>query len=93
MSKSPRTRRGESRQRARRRGRARRRWRGDSRPGGFRRVLGRQDQGDCRKVPREAGSCTVKPSEKDGVDFAILKMDHVEGASVWGQVAKPTGSH
>ncbi|MEO8062189.1 MAG: GDSL-type esterase/lipase family protein [Pseudomonadota bacterium] len=32
---------------------------------------------------------TAKPSEKDGVDFAILKMDHVGGKHVWGQVAKP----
>jgi cephalosporin-C deacetylase len=35
---------------------------------------------------------TSKPSEKDGVDFAILQMDHVEGKHVWGQVAKPTDS-
>jgi cephalosporin-C deacetylase-like acetyl esterase/lysophospholipase L1-like esterase len=32
---------------------------------------------------------TEKPSDKAGVDFAILKMNHVEGRHVWGQVAKP----
>jgi len=32
---------------------------------------------------------TVKPSERDGVDFAILEMNHVGGKHVWGQVAKP----
>ncbi len=41
-----------------------------------------------RKVPANP-TLTVKPSEKDGVDFAILKMNHVEGKHVWGQVAKP----
>jgi cephalosporin-C deacetylase len=41
-----------------------------------------------RKVPAKP-QLTEKPSEKDGVDFAILKMDHVEGRHVWGQVAKP----
>ena len=35
---------------------------------------------------------TQKPSEKDGVDFAILQMNHVDGKHVWGQVAKPTDS-
>ncbi len=42
-----------------------------------------------RKVPANP-VLTAKPSEKDGVDFAILKMNHVEGKNVWGQVAKPT---
>ena len=42
-----------------------------------------------RKVPAKP-ELTVKPSEKDGVDFAILKMNHVEGKHVWGQVAKPS---
>ncbi len=32
---------------------------------------------------------TNKPSEKDGVDFAILEMNHVDGKHVWGQVARP----
>jgi len=41
-----------------------------------------------RKVPAKP-ELTPKPSEKDGVDFAILKMNHVEGKHVWGQVAKP----
>jgi cephalosporin-C deacetylase len=41
-----------------------------------------------RKVPAKP-ELTDKPSEKDGVDFAILKMNHVEGKHVWGQVAKP----
>jgi cephalosporin-C deacetylase len=42
-----------------------------------------------RKVPAKP-ELTEKPSEKDGVDFAILKMQHVEGRHVWGQVAKPS---
>ena len=41
-----------------------------------------------RKVPA-APELTEKPSEKDGVDFAILRMNHVGGKHVWGQVAKP----
>lgn len=41
-----------------------------------------------RKVPMKP-VLTEKPSEKDGVDFAILKMDHLDGRHVWGQVAKP----
>ncbi len=41
-----------------------------------------------RKVPAKP-ELTPKPSEKDGVDFAILKMDHLDGKHVWGQVAKP----
>jgi cephalosporin-C deacetylase len=42
-----------------------------------------------RKVPAKP-ELTAKPSEKDGVDFAILKMNHVEGKHVWGQVARPS---
>jgi cephalosporin-C deacetylase-like acetyl esterase/lysophospholipase L1-like esterase len=42
-----------------------------------------------RKVPMKP-ELTAKPSEKDGVDFAILRMDHVEGRHVWGQVARPS---
>src|SRR5688500_15921610 len=41
-----------------------------------------------RAVPAKP-RLTEKPSEKDGVDFAILQMDHIEGRHVWGQVAKP----
>jgi cephalosporin-C deacetylase len=41
-----------------------------------------------RAVPAKP-RLTQKPSEKDGIDFAILQMDHVEGRHVWGQVAKP----
>src|SRR4051812_33924131 len=41
-----------------------------------------------RKVPAKP-VLTDKPSEKDGVDFAILEMDHLDGRHVWGQVAKP----
>ena len=41
-----------------------------------------------RKVPAKP-ELTEKPSDKDGVDFAILKMNHIEGKHVWGQVAKP----
>lgn len=41
-----------------------------------------------RQVPMNP-QLTEKPSEKDGVDFAILRMDHIEGRHVWGQIAKP----
>ncbi len=41
-----------------------------------------------RKVPAKP-VLTEKPSEKDGVDFAILSMDHLDGRHVWGQLAKP----
>ena len=41
-----------------------------------------------RKVPANP-RLTERPSDRDGVDFAILQMDHVEGKHVWGQVAKP----
>jgi len=41
-----------------------------------------------RKVPARP-QLTEKPSDKDGVDFGILKMDHLDGKHVWGQVAKP----
>jgi cephalosporin-C deacetylase-like acetyl esterase/lysophospholipase L1-like esterase len=41
-----------------------------------------------RSVPANP-ELTSRPSDKDGVDFAILKMDHVEGKHVWGQVARP----
>ena len=44
-----------------------------------------------RKVPAKP-ELNEKPSEKDGVDFAILKMNHVEGKHIWGQVAKPHDS-
>ena len=41
-----------------------------------------------RRVPANP-ELASRPSEKDGVDFAILKMDHLDGKHVWGQVAKP----
>lgn len=41
-----------------------------------------------RSLPMKP-TLTTKPSEKDGVDFAILRMDHLDGKHVWGQVAKP----
>jgi cephalosporin-C deacetylase-like acetyl esterase/lysophospholipase L1-like esterase len=41
-----------------------------------------------RRVPAKP-ELTSKPSEKDDVDFAILKMNHIGGRHVWGQVAKP----
>jgi cephalosporin-C deacetylase len=41
-----------------------------------------------RKVPARP-QLTEKPSEKDGVDFAIIRMDHLDGKHVWGQVARP----
>ncbi len=44
-----------------------------------------------RKV-KASPELTPKPSEKDGVDFAILKMNHLDGKHVWGQVAKPKDS-
>src|SRR6185436_2692521 len=44
--------------------------------------------GALRKVPAKP-LLTEKPSDKEGVDFAILRMDHLDGKHVWGQVAKP----
>jgi cephalosporin-C deacetylase-like acetyl esterase/lysophospholipase L1-like esterase len=44
-----------------------------------------------RKVPAKP-ELTSKASEKDGVEFAILKMQHLDGKHVWGQVAKPADS-
>jgi cephalosporin-C deacetylase len=44
-----------------------------------------------RRVPAKP-VLTSKPSERDGVDFAILEMDHLDGKHVWGQVAKPHDS-
>jgi cephalosporin-C deacetylase len=41
-----------------------------------------------RRVPAKP-QLTVKPSDKEGVDFAILRMNHLDGKQVWGQVAKP----
>jgi cephalosporin-C deacetylase len=41
-----------------------------------------------RRVPARP-ELTVKPSDRDGVDFAIIKMDHLDGRHVWGQVARP----
>jgi cephalosporin-C deacetylase-like acetyl esterase/lysophospholipase L1-like esterase len=41
-----------------------------------------------RSVPAKP-RLTEKPSEKDGVDFAIVQMDHLDGKHVWGQMAKP----
>jgi cephalosporin-C deacetylase len=42
-----------------------------------------------RRIPAKP-ELTAKPSDKDGVDFAILKMTHLDGRNVWGQVARPT---
>jgi cephalosporin-C deacetylase-like acetyl esterase/lysophospholipase L1-like esterase len=42
-----------------------------------------------RKVPPKP-ELTPKPSERDGVDFAILRMDQLDGRHVWGQIARPT---
>jgi cephalosporin-C deacetylase len=41
-----------------------------------------------RKV-KASPELTAKPSDKEGVDFAILRMNHLDGRHVWGQVAKP----
>ena len=41
-----------------------------------------------RKVPAKP-VLTPKPSGKDGVDFAIIRMDHLDGRHVWGQLARP----
>jgi cephalosporin-C deacetylase-like acetyl esterase/lysophospholipase L1-like esterase len=41
-----------------------------------------------RKVPMNP-QLTEKPSERDGVDFSILKMDHLDGKHIWAQVARP----
>jgi cephalosporin-C deacetylase len=32
---------------------------------------------------------THRPSDKDGVDFAVLRLDQLEGRHVWAQVASP----
>ena len=42
-----------------------------------------------RAVPAKP-ELTAKPSDKEGVDFAILRMNHLDGKNVWGQVAKPS---
>ena len=34
---------------------------------------------------------TAKPSDREGVEYFTLKMDHVDGKHVYGQVAKPKG--
>jgi cephalosporin-C deacetylase len=41
-----------------------------------------------RRVPMNP-ELSPKPSDKEGVDFAILRMKHLDGRHVWGQVAKP----
>jgi cephalosporin-C deacetylase len=41
-----------------------------------------------RKVPMNP-VLTDKPSERDGVSFSILRLNHLDGKHVWGQVAKP----
>jgi len=41
-----------------------------------------------RKVPAKP-VLSEKPAEKAGVDFAIVRMDHIDGRHVWGQLAKP----
>ena len=41
-----------------------------------------------RKIPAKP-QLTTKPSEKDGVDFGVLRMDQLDGKHVWAQVAKP----
>ncbi len=42
-----------------------------------------------RAVPAKP-RLTEKPSERDGVDFAILQMNHIDGKHVWGQTARPS---
>ena len=77
--------------RARRRGRAREdRRRRFPRPRTSTRS-GRRRSRRCARCPRSPSS-REKPSDKDGVDFAILKMNHLDGKHVWGQVAKPHDS-
>ncbi|HTU65786.1 MAG TPA: GDSL-type esterase/lipase family protein [Steroidobacteraceae bacterium] len=41
-----------------------------------------------RKVPAKP-ELTTKPSDKDGVDFGVLRMDGLDGRHIWAQVAKP----
>ena len=41
-----------------------------------------------RKIPAQP-QLTDKPAEREGVDFAILRMDQLDGKHVWAQVAKP----
>jgi len=42
-----------------------------------------------RKIPPQP-ELTPKPSDREGVDFAIIRMDHLDGRHVWGQLAKPS---
>ena len=42
-------------------------------------------------VPAESRVLTPGESGKPGVEFAIIKMDHVNGGHVFGQIAKPGG--
>jgi cephalosporin-C deacetylase len=44
-----------------------------------------------RRVPMDA-VLAEKPSERDGVDFSLLKMNHLDGRHIWGQLAKPHDS-
>jgi cephalosporin-C deacetylase len=41
-----------------------------------------------RAVPARP-ELTPKPSGREGVDYATLRMHHLDGRHVWGQVAKP----
>jgi cephalosporin-C deacetylase-like acetyl esterase/lysophospholipase L1-like esterase len=41
-----------------------------------------------RRIPMQA-VLTEQPSEKQGVDFGILRMNNLDGKHIWAQVAKP----
>ena len=44
-----------------------------------------------QKVPANP-VLTPKPSDKPNVDYSTLRMDHIEGRHIHGQVAKPTSA-
>jgi cephalosporin-C deacetylase len=44
-----------------------------------------------RQVPMNP-ELTIKPSGKTGIDYATLKMDHVDGKHVYAQIARPSGN-
>ncbi|HSI73982.1 MAG TPA: GDSL-type esterase/lipase family protein [Fimbriimonas sp.] len=44
---------------------------------------------ELHQIP-ENPMLTAGPSNKEGVDYATIKMDHVRGTNVYGQLAKPS---
>jgi len=50
----------------------------------------KQKIADMRKIP-ENPVLTPGDSGKPGVDYATIRMDHVNGTHVYGQIARPSG--